>query len=517
MAGAGHALEQALAYYRAPAMLAAAAQRPLPEDVLVLLRLAAGDAGQAALSAEACGESPRHVAEAAVFFVQQVMFAPEADPHRVLGVNPGAPAARIREHYRWLVRWLHPDRNADDWDSVYTDRVTRAWQSLRRSGALAGDGEAAEADGEPGVRGGSPPFAVAAPTVLAATRRAHIPHAEPAAPMLSARTARRLPVFVMGGLGLVAVSLVALLWYAQQRPVRPRPVAERAAPVPVASDRASDPAAASAADVFGPEDPPALAAGPGLAQTEPAPALPATPMPAPAPPLPPATATAPTPTPVQAVATLASPSPPAAAGEASVPTARPVPAATRPAAPKRPDVASARVAPEPPASAAMPTVGRVDPGSVAIATDVPPAENPEVLAAATPAAAKGDTGDAALADASLDEAAAHAVLARFTEAYAAGDINALMRLFTRDAVNNRGGRAAIVYDYQSLFSQTRERHLALVPNAWIVRGDSALVLAGYEAWVKEGRLRPATTTRGDIRFTLRREDGELKISQVMHD
>ena len=44
-----------------------------------------------------------------------------------------------------------------------------------------------------------------------------------------------------------------------------------------------------------------------------------------------------------------------------------------------------------------------------------------------------------------------------------------------------------------------------------------MVLAGYEAWIKEGRLRPGTTTRGDIRFTLRREDGRLKISQVIHD
>jgi ketosteroid isomerase-like protein len=157
---------------------------------------------------------------------------------------------------------------------------------------------------------------------------------------------------------------------------------------------------------------------------------------------------------------------------------------------------------------------REDPDSVAVGTQAPPAESPAAVAAATPVA---PAGDAARPDASLDEAAAHAVLARFTEAYAAGDINALMRLFTRDAVNNRGGRAAIVYDYQSLFSQTRERHLALAPNAWIVRGDSALVMAGYEAWVKKGRLRPATTTRGDIRFTLRREDGELKISQVMHD
>ena len=119
--------------------------------------------------------------------------------------------------------------------------------------------------------------------------------------------------------------------------------------------------------------------------------------------------------------------------------------------------------------------------------------------------------------AAIEESAAHAVLDDFTRAYAAGDINALMRLFTHDAVNNRGGREAIAFDYQTLFEDTRERRLALIPNGWIARDDGAVVLAAYEAWIKEGRLRPGTTTRGDIRFTLRREDGRLKISQVIHD
>ncbi len=452
MSGAGLALEQALAYYRAPALLAMAAQRPLPEDVIVLLRLAAGDRGQAAQSAEASGESPERVAEAAVFFVQQVMFGAGDDPHRVLGVNPDAPPSRIREHYRWLVRWLHPDRNADDWDNVYADRVTRAWQQLRRSGALAGEGDA---DVEPIERRAAPrdDAPAAKPSVLAVTRLAHISREQPAAPIISARTARQLPAFVLGGLGLAAVSLVALLWYAQQKPPRPSLVAA----LPVGGTSVPN------------------------APDESAP-------------------TPPSPPPAQLTAQVAEPLPDNAvpmATAASVPESKsigtsvpkPAPQPTPPQSPRRERPAAIAAAPTPmlvaPVAAAPESFG----------TEVPP------------------TGGAA----AIEESAAHAVLDDFTRAYAAGDINALMRLFTRDAVNNRGGREAIAFDYQTLFEDTRERRLALIPNGWIARDDGAVVLAAYEAWIKEGRLRPGTTTRGDIRFTLRREDGRLKISQVIHD
>ncbi|HEU0152047.1 MAG TPA: J domain-containing protein [Arenimonas sp.] len=480
MAGAGHALEQALAYYRAPARLAMAAHRPLPDDLIELLRLAAGDGAQAAASAAASGESPERVAEAAVFFVQQVMFAAGADPHRVLGVNPGAPAARIREHYRWLIRWLHPDRNADDWDNVYTDRVTRAWQQLRRSGALAGEGgaDAGESAAEAAqdaewsrlaTRGRPTPDAApraaepaAAEAPAAAPRATELPVAlarisreTDAAPILSARTARRLPVFVLGGLGLAAVSLVALLWVAQQQKAARPTLARVELP---------------AVDV--PRESPAI---PGAARASlelPAPVLPLLPA-----------IPAPTPSPV---------------GGPSGPNLSPAISAPNPARPPAPAVplaGDAQAAPVP--QVAAESFGPEGP---------PTGEG--VAAAETEATAP---------PAPMDEASARAVLAKFSAAYAAGDINALMRLFTRDARNNRGGRDAIVYDYQSLFARSRERRLDLQPNGWITGDSGAVVLAEYAAWVKEGRLFPGSTTRGTIRFTLRREDGELKISQVIHD
>ncbi|HMB56847.1 MAG TPA: hypothetical protein VKM35_06520, partial [Arenimonas sp.] len=59
------ALEQALALLRAPGMLAAVRERRFPDDLLLLLRLAAGDATTAADAMLASGESAPQVREAA--------------------------------------------------------------------------------------------------------------------------------------------------------------------------------------------------------------------------------------------------------------------------------------------------------------------------------------------------------------------------------------------------------------------------------------------------------------------
>ena len=456
--GAGHALEQALAYYRTPALLSAASKRPLPDDVLDLIRVAAGDEVQLAKCSAASGESSKLVQEAAVFFVQQVMFAPGASQHRVLGVNPGAALERMREHYRWLVRWLHPDRNDDDWDNVYADRVVRAWQALRRLDATAvATQTAATAQDDAGdwpIEEAARPDAGArvsgrmAVSGLLASEEA----------LLSPGTARRLPAFVLGGLALIAVSAVGLLW-ALQQPQRPLPP---------------------------PTSPPTVG-GTSV------------------PTLPPET---PDPAPLS----------PTLVGGTSVPTATigtEVPPTVAAIGTEGPTTAAAIGTEVPPTKAVgMPRpVVRV---AEVIGTEVPPTA--EAIGTEVPPTAEvvGAEGAPAVAP-TLQEARARELLGEFSAAYAAGDINALMQLFTRDATNNRGGRDAIVYDYQSLFSDSRRRELQLVPHGWIERGDTAVLLAHYEARVTEGLLRGTHATRGEIRFSLREEDGQLKISQVIHE
>ncbi|MBW8312201.1 MAG: hypothetical protein K0M64_09225, partial [Rhizobium sp.] len=162
--------------------------------------------------------------------------------------------------------------------------------------------------------------------------------------------------------------------------------------------------------------------------------------------------------------------------------------------------------PPPPA----PTVVATAPVEVAATTA--PAAAPAVahIAPATPEPPQPAT-------APITEAAAQAILGQYTAAYASGDIRSLMRLFTRDATNNRGNRDAIAYDYQELFSSSETREITLSTTGWLASGGTATVLAKYEAKVKRpGRWLPGTS-RGDIRFDFAYENGALRIRNIRHD
>lgn len=388
IAGGGQALDLALATWRAPAFVEAARRRPLPEGMELLLRLAGGDADLAERGARASGETPEVVVEAAAFFLQQVLFAPDADSYRVLGVAPDAPDARIKQHYRLLVRWLHPDRHgADAWESLYADRVNRAWQDLRHPDKRA------EYDRQRAAQAWETETDYVAPPMPAPSLR----FAWEEAPV-SGSSHRRLPALVLGGLALISALTLALMWYGRT-PHPPRPAARIAAAAPpLGSDPVgSDPGFALAATVEKPGSDPG----------------------------------------------------------GSDPMADPMdPGASRPMEPTAP----------------------------------------------TP----------------LNEADAHAVLSAFVAAYSAGDLPALMALFTRDARNNRGGIEAIAFDYQSLFERTEQRAIELEPTAWISHGEHGTVLARYRAEVRAPDQRRPSRSEGEIRFDLRRVGSGIRITQVRH-
>jgi len=79
------------------------------------------------------GEPAPVVIDAARFYLQQMLFRPEADSYRILGIEPATSRETARNHMRWLMEWLHPDRNDNSWDAVYAERVLKAWREVSAS------------------------------------------------------------------------------------------------------------------------------------------------------------------------------------------------------------------------------------------------------------------------------------------------------------------------------------------------------------------------------------------------
>jgi hypothetical protein len=132
-----HVIELALDLARMPALARRSALPPLPPNIVELMRIAAGSPEDCRAAVAQTGE-PRHVViESARFYLQQVLFRPDADCYRILGVQPSTSRATAREHMRWLLEWLHPDRNSNNnsWDVVYAERVLKAWREVSNGAA----------------------------------------------------------------------------------------------------------------------------------------------------------------------------------------------------------------------------------------------------------------------------------------------------------------------------------------------------------------------------------------------
>ncbi|MFW6028201.1 MAG: DnaJ domain-containing protein [bacterium] len=160
MATVSRSIVLAMDLLRAPVLAETMRRQPLlpSHEILILLRIAGGCPETSRDAVCATGAPLDHLRHAASLYLKRVLLFPGADSYRVLGVTPESPHETVREHLRWMMRWLHPDRNQDSWETVYADRVLSAWDDLksparredydRRKAADARD-DAARRDGMP--------------------------------------------------------------------------------------------------------------------------------------------------------------------------------------------------------------------------------------------------------------------------------------------------------------------------------------------------------------------------------
>jgi ketosteroid isomerase-like protein len=452
------ALHDALALMRAPRGPRPSPHDRLPDGMSLLLRLVAGEEEASALGRAATSESTQTLREAAIFYIQQVCFAPGSTSYRVLGVEPDASDERIREHYRWLARWLHPDRNPDPWEVVFAERVGQAWQELRtperRQRYVATQEDIDDWD----VVVSAQPVHRAAPAQ---------PREIASAQAITARDLRWVPSAIVASLAASALLLV-VVFYAS----RPRPV-----PAPSVASYSAEPATP-------PSDLPARAPVPVPA------ALPA----------PLAVAQVPVDAP-PAIAMSAPPPAPVAAPPQAVPEPARVPAPRMESKPPEKVVVAA-------VEAARPRLPKVAP------TAVPAA----VAARATPAGAALSTAEApAPVVATMDAGEANQLLGNFSRAYKEGDLQGMRALFADDARGPRGGLDSILSDYDRVFSDTRKRSLDVRNVNVFQSGDTYTIVASFEATVTSERSGRARRSHGDLRIDLRRQGRQWQIYRMQHD
>src|SRR5262249_45666746 len=109
--GRSVALKHAIDLLYCPSQVRTVRSAPLPDDLLLLLRIVSGDEEAINQAAQSEGRARDVVRNAARFFIEQVMFYPSADSYRVLGVGSEATSGEVRRNMALLLRWLHPDHD----------------------------------------------------------------------------------------------------------------------------------------------------------------------------------------------------------------------------------------------------------------------------------------------------------------------------------------------------------------------------------------------------------------------
>jgi hypothetical protein len=188
------ALREAIALLRAPTLARTMRARRLPADVLTLIRIAAADPEAMVAAAEETGEPGERLREAAILYLQSILLAQDADPYRTLGVERDAAQADLRLHFGWLMKWLHPDRTGNQWDSAFAGRVLAAWNALKTTERREAYDRAAEA-----MPKGAPRSSRRRKSRLVVLRRAPPPRP------------RARPAWRLGKRGLIAAGLGVML------------------------------------------------------------------------------------------------------------------------------------------------------------------------------------------------------------------------------------------------------------------------------------------------------------------
>jgi hypothetical protein len=484
------ALEQALTFTSRTDLIASARQQPLPTGITEVLKICSGDKEVLLAAQERSRHSQDDLRHAAEFYVQQILFASESDHYRILGVDPDDAEARIKLHYRLLVRWLHPDKNAGDWEAVFSERINRAWHALRTPERRREYDDKLSSE---------KPLSQSLAIVSSEPRPAEWRDRKSDARFMSSRTIKQLPVFVFSLLGVGA--LLALWLFSQTQPQLQAPVAntnkvDAEAPIPQGNPIESSVKNVETAlegQSAGVLDTVADSAGEVKEAKSDSREIP------------------------KSLASV-SVAPPTKSTAESPPTAvkKPVAVILTTQTKKTPVV----TLPLPAGSLATMVESENKPkGKRTRKTRVGAPDNTSAPAEiASLSSANAVVNKSEEQKNITNEASVRQFLQRFSRVYSEGDYYALHNMFTNDlSILGAPPQRSVLRSYRKLFENSETRVIALNHVSWLVNDDNIVVIASYQAEVLPRGKAETQASQGDIRLDLRMENGQLKIIRLQSD
>jgi hypothetical protein len=467
----------------------------------------------------ATGASASQLREAAIFFVKQVFFSGDANHYRVLGVDSDASIDQIKEHHRLLMHLFHPDREGteESWEDVYATRVNQSYNVLRKPESRQQYDAALKITAQQK----SIPLPVRQKRYYS-----QVGESDSAGIRLPLVVARNLPQFVLGGMAVLAFSVIYLVYL----PGADVALTQQEEPAVSEKNTGRSEEILARVDDHLNLQPAAKPDAPGVAAQQPdisahktpvvEPAVAGNIMPAlPVAKIPPAApqkevagryvaATLPDLQPVKNVRLTDAPSPSSKAELAlREPPRKPE---VKPAPQDRPVAAVAETASSHKTDKASVT-GEVLKVAAVAPTPVPPVVS--VPAKVEPAPAVPDSSPPAISDRELES-----LLGRFVASYEQGDLESYVALFDdRARTSDKKGKLAIRKDYETLFSSSQNRQFSLKNIRWTREGESARGEGRFALRIRAQNEQEFKAYSGTVRFELVKLENKLSIKGFFHD
>jgi hypothetical protein len=110
------AMVVAIESYKIPTRQKHVRRSQLPNNMLEVIKAAAGDSETISRWAMSYKMRDDELQEAAKHYLLRLLLAPDTSGLRLLGLQEGALPDEVKSHKRWLLKWLHPDRNPNQWE-----------------------------------------------------------------------------------------------------------------------------------------------------------------------------------------------------------------------------------------------------------------------------------------------------------------------------------------------------------------------------------------------------------------